>query len=269
MVVLDQIPLELERNPPAAGSTPPRRHRAQESHLRPRGVLLGDTFGSMTERGASAGDGSGPKTRYHLLMSDGGIVPDQPGKMAGEAAIGVVLKAPLEEIAEPIGPVKDHHVAEYRALIRGLEAARSHGIEHLRVCLDSDLLVNQLNGRSEVKAEHLKPLHKRAVSLIQQFSDKPRITWVPREANAEADALASTPLGPLRRKPKPKPFSPEVAQSHTPKKSSLRDLPDAEKAEHLLAHYNIPDASWTDAQRITGEKRDDFIRRVLLSPVTE
>ena len=184
----------------------------------------------MTERGTSAGDGSGPKTRYHLLTADGGIVPDQPGKMAGEAAIGVVLKAPLEEIAERIGPVKDHHVAEYRALIRGLEAARSHGIEHLRVCLDSALVVDQLNGRSQVNAEHLKPLHKQAVALIQQFVDIP-ITWVPREANAEADALASTPLGPLRRKP-----SPEVAQSPTPRKSSLRDLPDAEKAEYLLAH---------------------------------
>jgi ribonuclease HI len=143
-----------------------------------------------------------PKTRYHLLTTDGGIVADQPGKMAGEAAIGVVLKAPLEEISEPIGPAKDHHVAEYRALIRGLEAARSRGIGHLRVCLDSALLVNQLNGRWKVKAEHLKPLHEQAVSLIQQFADI-KITWVPRKANAEADALASTPLGPLRPKPKP------------------------------------------------------------------
>lgn len=218
----------------------------------------------MTERGTSAGDGSGPKTRYHLLTTDGGIVPDQPGKMAGEAAIGVVLKAPLEEIAEPIGPVKDHHVAEYRALIRGLEAARSHGIEHLRVCLDSLLLVNQLNGRSQVNAEHLKPLHKQAVALIQQFADDITITWVPRDANAEADALASTPLGPLRRKP-----SPEVAQSPKPKKSSLRDLADAEKAEYLLAHQTISDVSWTDKQRVTGEKRGDFIRRVLLGIVTE
>ncbi len=156
----------------------------------------------MTERRTSAGDGSGPKTRYHLLTTDGGIVADQPGKkMAGEAAIGVVLKAPLVEILEPIGPVKDHHVAEYRALIRGLEAARSRGIGHLRVCLDSALLVNQLNGRWKVKAEHLRPLHEHA-SLIQQFPDI-KITWVPREANAEADALASTPLGPLRPKPKP------------------------------------------------------------------
>lgn len=45
-------------------------------------------------------------------------------------------------------------------------------------------------------------LHKQALSLIQQFADI-KITWVPRKANAEADALASTPLGPLRPKPKP------------------------------------------------------------------
>lgn len=163
---------------------------------------MGDTFGSMTERGTSAGDDSGPKNRYHLLTTDGGIVPDQPGKMAGEAAIGVVLKAPLEEISESIGPVKDHHVAEYRALIRGLEAARSRGIGYLRVCLDSALVVDQLNGRSQVKAEHLKSWNEQAVSLIQQFADI-KITWVPREATSEAHALASTPLGPLRRKPKP------------------------------------------------------------------
>ena len=51
----------------------------------------------MTERGTPAGDASSSKTRYHLLTTDRGIVADQPGKMAGEAAIGVVLKAPLEE----------------------------------------------------------------------------------------------------------------------------------------------------------------------------
>jgi ribonuclease H / adenosylcobalamin/alpha-ribazole phosphatase len=156
----------------------------------------------MTEPGSSTSDGSGPKARYHLLSTDGGIVADQPGAMAGEAAIGVVIKAPLEEISEAIGPAKDHHVAEYRALIRGLEAARSRGIDHVRVCLDSALLVNQLNGRWKVKAEHLKPFHAQAVSLIQQFADI-RITWVPRKANAEADALASTPLGPLRPKQEP------------------------------------------------------------------
>ena len=167
-----------------------------------RSFSSGDTHGPMIEPGTPAADASGLKTRYHLLATDGGIVADQPGKMAGEAAIGVVLKAPLVEISEAIGPAQDHHVAEYRALIRGLETARSHGIDHLRVCLDSALLVNQLNGKWKVKAEHLKPLHEQALTLIQQFSDI-KITWVPRKANAEADALASTPLGPLRPKPQP------------------------------------------------------------------
>jgi hypothetical protein len=64
------------------------------------------------------------------------------------------------------------------------------------------LLVNQLNGSWKVKAEHLKPLHEHAVSLIQQFADL-KIAWVPRKANAEADALASSPLRPLRPKPEP------------------------------------------------------------------
>jgi ribonuclease HI len=148
----------------------------------------------MTEPGTSAGEGSAPKTRYHLLTTDGGIVADQPGKMAGEAAIGVVLKAPLEEISEPIGPAKDHHVAEYRALIRGLEAARSRGIGHLRVWLDSALLVNQLNGRWKVKAEHLRPLHMQAVSLIRQFADI-KIAWVPERRTPKRTHLRARHLG--------------------------------------------------------------------------
>jgi ribonuclease HI len=211
----------------------------------------------MTERGTSVDEGSG-STRYHLLMADGGIVPDQPGKMAGEAAIAVVLKAPLEGIAERIGPVKDHHVAEYRALIRGLEAAQSHGIRHLRVCLDSKLVVNQLTASSRVEAEHLKPLYDQAVSLMNQFADI-EITWVPREANAEADALSGALLGPLRLKPKSAPD----ARRRT-SRTAFRELAPDKLAAHLLAHYNIPDRAWTDEPRLPGETRTAFIHRVLL-----
>jgi ribonuclease HI len=145
---------------------------------------------------ASVTDAARPQ--YHLLQTDGGIVAE-PGKASGEASIGVVLKAPVEEISEPIGWVKDHHIAEYRALIRGLEVALDQGISHLRVCLDSALVVNQLNGTWQIKAEHLKPLHKRADALAKQFVDV-KITWVPRESNAEADRLTGIPLAPLRRK---------------------------------------------------------------------
>jgi probable phosphoglycerate mutase len=139
--------------------------------------------------------------RHHLLMTDGGIVPDNPGKMAGQAAIGVVLQEPRVQLSERIGWAQDHHVAEYRALIRGLEVARSRGIEYLRVCLDSRLVVNQTNGKAKVKAEQLKDLHVQAVRLMRQFTDI-EITWVPREATAEAHALASAELRPLRAKRK-------------------------------------------------------------------
>jgi ribonuclease HI len=137
------------------------------------------------------------------LNTDGGIAAAQ-GQPSGEGAIGVVLKAPLGEVSERIegGPIVDHHVAEYQALIRGLELALSHGIERIRVCLDSALVVNQISGRFKVKAKHLKPLHAEAIVLIQKFADI-RIAWVPRRANDEADALASKPLGPLRPKPTP------------------------------------------------------------------
>ncbi len=138
-----------------------------------------------------------PRPRYHLLQSDGGIVKDQPGKGSGQAAIGVVLKAPVEEISERIGWAKDHHVAEYRALIRGLEDALARGVSHLRVCLDSALVVNQLNAKSQVKAEHLKPLHEQADSLAKRFADI-KIAWVPRKSNSEADALSGASLRSLR-----------------------------------------------------------------------
>jgi ribonuclease HI len=215
----------------------------------------------MTEPGTSAGGGSGPKTRYHLLMTDAGIVPDQPGKMAGEAAIGVVLKAPLEEFPEPIGRVKDHHVAEYRALIRGLEVARSHGIRHLRVCLDSDLVVGQLTGRKEVLADDLKPLYDRALSLWKQFDDI-EIAWVPREANTEADALACIPLGPLGLKRTVTETS-EPRAKKAGKAAEWKSLPDADLAEYLLVHKTISDSMWTEEKRLEGEKRDAFIRRIL------
>lgn len=52
-----------------------------------------------------------PGMGIYRLNTDGGIAADPPGQASGEAAIGVVLKAPLEEISETIRPVEDHHVA--------------------------------------------------------------------------------------------------------------------------------------------------------------
>src|SRR5215210_3026032 len=110
-----------------------------------------------------------------------------------QGAIGVVLREPdghlIAEISKRIGPAINTG-AEYRALIEGLKLARSRGIKRIRVFLDSELVVDQVNGRAKVGKEHIRPLHTEACSLLQEFPNI-RISWVPRKWNAEADALAT------------------------------------------------------------------------------
>lgn len=140
---------------------------------------------------------SGPKPGFYVLKADGGITAAR-GQASGPAAIGVVLKDPkyrdVEEVSRGIGPVKNHHVAEYEALIEGLELARRHGIDRIRVFLDSALVVNTVNGDWKLEPEHLKDLCTTACGLVKEFTDI-KICWVPREMNVEADALASRALG--------------------------------------------------------------------------
>ena len=69
-----------------------------------------------------------------------------------------------------MGAGSPHHEVP-RLLIRGLSEALARGISHLRVCLDSALVVNQLNGTWQVKAEHLKPLHEQADSLVKRLAE--------------------------------------------------------------------------------------------------
>ena len=91
-----------------------------------------------------------------------------------------------------IGPAINT-VAEYRALIEGLKLARSRGIQRIRVFLDSEIVVDQVNGCAKVGKEHIRPLHAEACSLLQEFPNF-RISWIPRKWNVEADALATKAL---------------------------------------------------------------------------
>jgi ribonuclease HI len=67
----------------------------------------------------------------------------------GPAAIGVVVSdsegTVLEELGEPIG-IATNNVAEYRALLRGIETARSLGADELEIIGDSELVARQLSG---------------------------------------------------------------------------------------------------------------------------
>jgi ribonuclease HI len=139
------------------------------------------------------------KRGYHLLNTDGGMAPGRSrraGEPLGVAAIGALLRtrrlAALAELSEVIGPAT-HNVAEYRSLIEGLKLARDHGIERIRVYMDSELVVDQMNGFSAVRQPHLGEWHARAKELKAGFTSF-RISWVPREMNLEAYRLVRKAL---------------------------------------------------------------------------
>ncbi|MBU1227638.1 MAG: ribonuclease HI family protein [Actinobacteria bacterium] len=114
----------------------------------------------------------------------------------GPASIGAVVYDPrgakVVEVSEVIGETTNN-VAEYRALIAGLEAALALGVTRLQVRLDSLLLVRQVRGEFRVKAPGLQPLHRRVQALVGRF-DGFSIEHVRREKNTVADGLANAAL---------------------------------------------------------------------------
>ena len=113
----------------------------------------------------------------------------------GRAAIGAVILDPdgtvLEEIAERIG-VATNNVAEYRALLRGVTAARALGADELEIIGDSELVARQLTGDYRVKHAALKPLHAEALRALNGL--RWTIRTVPRAQNSRADALVNAAL---------------------------------------------------------------------------
>ena len=113
----------------------------------------------------------------------------------GRAAIGVVVLedgVPIREIAETIGETTNN-VAEYRALLRGLQEAAALGARAVRICSDSELVVRQLAGQYRVRSAALAPLHREALLRMRQF-DRVAVVHVPRTHNRGADALANRAL---------------------------------------------------------------------------
>jgi ribonuclease H / adenosylcobalamin/alpha-ribazole phosphatase len=125
------------------------------------------------------------------LWTDGGARGNP-----GPAAYGYVLEADdgtiLAAHGETIG-VATNNVAEYRALIAGLEKAIEVGVDELEVVSDSELLVKQMKGEYRVKNENLRPLAVQASRLARQVG---RVRWtsVRREHNELADRLVNEAL---------------------------------------------------------------------------
>lgn len=133
------------------------------------------------------------------LFTDGGARGNP-----GPAGIGIVLKLKTQNAPASAGPrqavakckIKKYigeatnNQAEYQALIAGLELAQREKVEELKVFMDSELIVKQMQGEYRVKNSDLKPLFAQALALTNKFSSI-SFHHIPREKNKAADKLVN------------------------------------------------------------------------------
>ena len=110
----------------------------------------------------------------------------------GPAGAGALLLDPdgnkKGQVSRYLGETTNN-VAEYQALLQGLELALKLGVKNLQIFADSLLVVQQLKGAYQVKTPHLFPLFSQARKTLQEF-DAWAISHLDRSLNHEADRLA-------------------------------------------------------------------------------
>ena len=114
----------------------------------------------------------------------------------GEAAIGAVIDDPggreAYTVSRRIGWATNNE-AEYQAAIAGLEAALALGARRVRLRMDSELVVRQLEFRYRVRSPRLKRFFARLLELRRRF-DSLTVEALPRAQNTRADRLANLAL---------------------------------------------------------------------------
>lgn len=128
-----------------------------------------------------------------LVRFDGSCQPPAGGGVAGW---GFVIEGPGIRVEDcglatrPYSPHSTNNVAEYVGAIRALEHLHSVGYSGDVVMEgDSQLVIRQMNGEYEVRAEHLKAYHDWLGQLCRMFQAV-EFRWIPREENGVADALS-------------------------------------------------------------------------------
>lgn len=160
----------------------------------------------------------------------------------GPAAYAVVVNRDGEIVAREKGCLGEttNNVAEYTALVRGLQKALALKASDVLIRSDSELLVKQMNGEYRVKNENLKELHEQAASLRGQLASV-RISHVRREENAEADRLCNEALdeaaqaGKTRKQPPAHGDPWKVIQADI--KKILAETPESYAAEQIVAAF--------------------------------
>ena len=135
-----------------------------------------------------------------ILRTDGGSRGNP-----GPAGAGVVIENSAGKLLAQgrkfLGKITNNQ-AEYQALILGLQAVKRYQPVAVQVFLDSDLVVQQMNGRYQVKDAGLLPLYQEAKQLAATL---PAIAFahVPRRQNHRADALANEAMDAGGQPPRP------------------------------------------------------------------
>jgi ribonuclease HI/ADP-ribose pyrophosphatase YjhB (NUDIX family) len=128
------------------------------------------------------------KVKY-VLYSDGG----SRGNPGPSAAGFVIMDSETGQVIEEGGVylgITTNNQAEYHGLRLGVERAIEKGILTLECRLDSQLVVNQVNGNYHIKNQDLWPIYERVKSYIPQF-EKILFVYIPREYNQRADAVVN------------------------------------------------------------------------------
>jgi ribonuclease HI len=126
-----------------------------------------------------------------VVHVDGGS-RGNPGPAAAAAVATDADGEPLGERKLYIGEATNN-VAEYRAVLLGLELARELGAEEVEVVNDSELIARQIGGEYKVKHAGLKPLFIEAMRELRGFH-KWAVRPVRREENERADELVNEAL---------------------------------------------------------------------------
>jgi ribonuclease HI len=176
----------LERLAARLDLTEPERAALYEAAAYFRATQADGSGERAAQSRPSAADGTG--TPEAILWSDGAARGNP-----GPAGAGAVLKKPTGEVLAEVSGFLGHttnNVAEYKALIMGLQRALELGIRRIEVRADSELLIKQLRGEYRVKDEKLKLLFADAKALLARFANA-RLMHVRREQNSDADRLAN------------------------------------------------------------------------------
>ena len=160
------------------------------------------TSENKVENSAQDRAGKSQSGKILIIHSDGGARGNP-----GPAGIGVVLQsedtaavagsAPsnqtiIAEIQKYIGETTNN-VAEYSALLAGLNRAEELGYANIRCFLDSELVVKQLNGQYKIREPHLQQLAAEVLRLRNKFANV-TFTHVRREKNSHADKLVNAAI---------------------------------------------------------------------------